>query len=387
MDELLITNAGVVAEHGAFDGWLQATDGRIAALGEGTPPPVNDHTRVLDLAGGTVAPGFVDVHVHGALGHETMDADPAGLRTMARFFARHGVTAFLPTTWTDTRARTLAALEAVADALGVVDGGAEILGAHLEGPYLSEDRCGAQDPAHIRPADPDELDAFLATGAPRLITIAPERAENLRAIRACVDAGVTASVGHTDARADQIAAAVTAGASHVTHLFNAMRPLHHRELDAVGAVLDEPRLRAEVICDLVHVHPGVLRLTALAKGIEGLVVMTDAVGPTGLDEGTYALGDRLVRQERGAMWLEDGTTLAGSALTFDRAVRNLASATGLGIEQLWPACSRNGAAAAGVADRKGRIAIGFDADLVVLDAELRVRATIVGGQLVHRSDD
>ena len=385
MNELLITNVRVLAEHGAIDGWLLVADGRIAAFGAGAPAPESLHADVLDLGGSTVAPGFIDVHVHGAVGHEAMDGDPAGLREMARFFAAHGVTSFLPTTWTDTRARTLDALGAIAETMGAVDGGAEILGAHMEGPYLADERCGAQDPAHIRTAAPDELDAFLATGAPRLMTIAPERVENLRAISACVDAGVTASLGHTDARPEQIADAVDRGASHVTHLFNAMRPLHHRELGAVGAILDEPRLRAEVICDLVHVHPAILRLALRAKGVDGLVVMTDAVGPTGLDEGTYPLGDRRVRHERGAMWLEDGTTLAGSALTFDRAVRNLASATGLTIEQLWPACSHNGAVAAGVEQRKGRIAVGFDADLVALDRELRVQATIVGGQLVHRA--
>ncbi len=384
MSELLLTDVRVLVADGEPDAWIHVVDGHIEATGTGTPPATGDDATVLSLPGHTVAPGFIDVHVHGALGHETMDADPVGLRAMARYFATRGVTSFLATTWTETRERTLTALEAVADTLGPVDGGAEILGAHLEGPYLTEGRCGAQDPAHIRMADPDELDAFLATGAARLMTIAPEFEENVRAIRRCVDAGVTASIGHTDARAHDVMTAADAGASHATHLFNAMRPLHHREPGTVGAILTEPRIRAEVICDLIHIHPEVLRLAMLAKTPAGLVVMTDAVGPTGLDDGAHRIGGRTVLHERGAVWLEDGTTLAGSALNFDVAVRNLVGATGVGIEQLWPACSRNGAQAAGVADRKGHIAPRMDADLVVLDADLQVEATIVGGDVVYR---
>lgn len=369
---------------GVVGGWLHASDGRIAAVGTGPPPTVSGTATVVNASGMTLVPGFIDVHVHGALGHETMDADPAGLRTMARFFAEHGVTSFLATTWTATRDRTLAALQAVREVMGPVTGGAQILGAHLEGPYLAVGRCGAQDPDHIRPANREELTAFLATGAARLMTIAPETEPNLEAIRACVGAGVTASIGHTDGTAADVAAAVAAGATHATHLFNAMSPFHHRKPGTVGAVLTAERIKAELICDLVHVHPGAMRLALRAKGVDGIVLMTDAVGPTGLDEGEYPFAGRRIRHERGAVWLADGTTLAGSALTFDRALRNLATVTGLGMEHLWPICSRNGAAAAGVADRKGTITTGYDADLVLLDDDLTVRCTVVGGDIVFR---
>lgn len=380
--ELLVIGDRILLPSGPVAGWVHATDGRIVGVGAGAAPAPPATATVLHANGLTVAPGFVDVHVHGALGHETMDADPAGLREMARFFARHGVTAFLATTWTATRDRTLAALEAVAEIMSPVDGGAQVLGAHLEGPYLAASRCGAQDPSHIREADAEELTAFLETGAARLVTMAPERGDNLAAVRRCVDAGVTVSIGHTDATVGDVAAAVRSGATHVTHLFNAMGPFHHRDPGTVGAVLTEAKLRAELICDGIHVDAGAVDLAVRAKGVGGIVVMTDAVGPTGLDEGSYPFAGRRILHERGAMWLEDGTTLAGSALTFDRAVRNLAAATALGIEQLWPACSHNGAVAAGVADRKGTIAPGYDADLVLLDPDLQVHTTIVTGQVV-----
>lgn len=385
--ELTVTGGRLLTATGTIErGWIAVVDGRIDALGPGDAPSdrTGSDTVVVDAAGATVAPGFIDVHVHGAVGHEAMDADPDGLRAMARFFAEHGVTSFLPTTWTASRDETRAALEAIAEARGTVPGGATILGAHMEGPYLSVDKCGAQDPAHIRPADATELQAFLDTGAVRLMTLAPEQAPNLTAVEMLTAHGVTASIGHTSATYADVLAAVGAGASHATHLFNAMTPLHHREPGAVGGVLALPELRAEVIPDNLHVHPAAMRVAWHAKGPNGLVVVTDALRPTGLAPGSYAIGDRTIRHERGAMWLEDGVTLAGSAITFDAAVRNLLTATGARIDDLWPACSRNAARSAGVDARKGSIEIGMDADLVVLDPDLHVSTTIVQGTVVYR---
>ena len=384
VSDLLITNATVLLEDGPLPGWLYATDGLIRAVGNGAPPPADgaDH---LDAAGGTLAPGFIDVHVHGAMGHETMDASPDGLHAMARFYAEHGVTAFLPTTWTASHEDTIAALQTVARTVGPVPGGARILGAHMEGPYLAAERCGAQDPAHIRPASSGELERFLDTGAVRLLTLAPEVEGNLDAVRRCREAGVTVSIGHTSAGHADVAAAGDAGATHATHLFNAMAPLHHRHPGTVGAILAEPRLRAELIADNVHVHPLVMRLALQLKTTTGLVLVTDAVRPTGLPDGMYPLpGGRRLRHEGGVMWLEDGETLAGSGLTLDRALRNLAAATQLGIEDLWRTASLNAATAIGVADTMGRIAEGCHADLVLLDDDLTVQATVVAGHVVHR---
>jgi N-acetylglucosamine-6-phosphate deacetylase len=202
MIDLLLTDARVVTPSAVLDrGWLAVADGRIAALGAaGEGAPRARRTEPLD--GAWLLPGFIDVHGHGAVGYDTMDADPDGLAAIAAHQARHGVTGFLPTTWTADHAATLAALEAVAEVVGRPWDGAEVLGAHMEGPYLAPRRCGAQDRRVIRPADPDEVAAYLGTGVVRLITLAPEIPANLELVRTCTAAGVTASIGHSDATYD-----------------------------------------------------------------------------------------------------------------------------------------------------------------------------------------
>lgn len=382
---LLVTDTRVLTPGGPLDGWLSVSGTRIAALGSGDPPAAGG-AEVVDGSGCTLAPGFVDVHVHGAVGHETMDADGEGLRAMARFFAGHGVTSFLPTTWTATREETTAALEAVAGAAGRVAGGARILGAHMEGPYLNAEKCGAQDTAVIRPANRAEARAFLDSGVVRLVALAPEIAENGWLIDECVTRGITVSAGHTAASYDEMTAAVRRGVRQATHLFNAMTGLHHREPGVVGAALTLPEVTCEVIADTVHVHPAALRVAYAAKGPGGLCLITDALRPTGLPPGDYRLGDRTVRHGGGAVRLPD-QTLAGSVLTLDTALRNYAAATGSGIAELWPALSANPARAAGVGDRTGTLEAGKDADLVLLDDDLQVTLTVAQGEVVHRRED
>ncbi len=385
MSSLLVADARVLTPTGTLPGgWIAVRDGRIAAIGPASTSPPSDLPERLTVDGAWVLPGFLDVHGHGAVGYDTMDADPAGLEAIAAHQARHGVTGFLPTTWTASHPATLAALETIAELRGRALPGAGVLGAHMEGPYLNPRRCGAQDQRDIRPADPDEVAAYLATGVVRLITLAPEIEENLALVHTCREAGVTASIGHSDATFEQVRAAVAAGVRHATHTGNAMRPLHHREPGTVGGVLDHPQVRAEVIADGVHVHPALLRLVHAVKGSDGLLLVTDAIGATGRPEGTFRIGGRTVEVRDGAVRLPDGA-LAGSVLTLDRALRTLVAATGLGLEQLWPTVSRTPARAIGVQDRKGSLIAGADADLVVLDDALEVLATIVGGRLVHRA--
>jgi N-acetylglucosamine-6-phosphate deacetylase len=383
MNDLLLVGARLLAPDGVLaDGWLAVADGRIAALGtRGAGLP--EAAEVIELRGAWLLPGFLDVHGHGAVGHDTMDADVDGLAAIAAHQARHGVTSFLPTTWTADHPTTLAALEAVAAVAGRRWDGAEVLGAHMEGPYLEPRRCGAQDRRAIRRADPTEVEAYLGTGVVRLITLAPEHPENLELVRTCRRVGVTTSIGHSDATFDQVEAAVEAGVTHATHTGNAMRPLHHREPGTVGGVLDHPAIAAEVIADGIHVHPALLRLVHRVKGVDGMVLVTDAMSATGLAEGTYTIGDRTVEVRDGAVRLPDGA-LAGSVLTMDRALRTLAAATGAGVAELWPVTSRTPARSIGVADRKGELREGMDADLVVLDEDLDVMLTIVGGRVVHR---
>lgn len=383
---LLLRGGRLVGPDAVVDrGWVAVSGGRIEALGAGEPEPaLADHRDVLDLDGAMVLPGFIDVHVHGAVGHEVMDGTVTGLADMSRFFATRGVTSFLATTWTAGTDETLAALAAVADATGSALPGAQLLGAHMEGPYLSLAKCGAHDPREVRPPDLDEARRFLAAGPVRLITLAPELARAHELVDLCLDNGVRASVGHTEASFEQVVDAASWGVRHLTHTFNAMPPMHHRDPGPVGAAIMLPELLAELIADNHHVHPAVMRAFLRAKGAEGLVLITDALRPTGLGDVEFSIGGHPARVEGGVVRLADGRT-AGSVLTMDRALRNLAAAGGHAPETLWRTASRNAAIAAGVDDRKGLLAPGFDADLVVVDAGVEVRATIVAGRLVYQA--
>jgi N-acetylglucosamine-6-phosphate deacetylase len=386
MTGLLVTNARVVGADSVLDpGWIATSARSIEALGGGSAPDgLVAGREVIDAGGASVLPGFVDVHVHGAVGHEVMDGDPAGLTAMSSFFAQHGVTSFLPTTWTAPAEETLRALRAVAEVAGEDLTGAQVLGAHMEGPYLSASRCGAQDPRSVRTPDLDEARRFFDTGVVRLITVAPELAGARDLVAFCLDRDVRVSLGHTDASYEQIADAVAWGARQVTHTFNAMPPLHHRHPGPVGAAMVLPELAAELIADTYHVHPVVLAAFLRAKGPEGVTLVTDALRPTGLDSGDFTIGGRPATVVDGVVRLMDGT-MAGSMLTMDAALRNLMRASGGTLEELWPTASRNGAVAAGAGDRKGSLAPGMDADLVVVGPDVDVRMTVVQGRVVHRA--
>ena len=384
MTGLLVTNARVVgAESVLVTGWVATSAGIIEALGAGSPDPALARGRdVLDAGGATVLPGFVDVHVHGAVGHEVMDGNAEGLTAMSAFFATHGVTSFLATTWTAPADETMRALNAVAEVVGKELPGARVLGAHMEGPYLSEARCGAQDPRSVRPPDLDEARRFLDTGVVRLMTVAPELARARDLIEACLERGARVSIGHTEATYEQVVEAVSWGARQVTHTFNAMPSLHHRRPGPVGAAMLLEELTAELIADNHHVHPVVLAAFLRAKGPDGVTLVTDALRPTGLESGDFTIGDRAAAVDEGVVRLRDGS-MAGSVITMDVALRNLIRASGSPLEELWPTASRNGAVAAGVGDRKGLIAPRMDADLVIVGNDVDVRTTIVGGRVVH----
>ncbi len=381
---LLITGARVLTPAGEWPrGWVLVEGRRIAAMGQGEPPPATDAGADVLAADGLVAmPGFIDLHIHGAVGVDVMDADRDGLARMARFLAGHGVTAFLPSTMTATGPHTERALEAVRAVAGPVDGGATILGSYLEGPYLNRARAGAQDPELIRPAHRAEATRLLDLDIIRVLVIAPEVEDNRWLITEAVARGLTVSAGHTDATYEQALRAVEDGVRHVTHAFNAMRPLSHREPGMLGAALVVPELRCELIADNIHVHPAAMRLLVKAKGPGGVVLVSDAMPATGLPEGAYTLGGRPAFSVDGAVRLADGT-LAGSVLTLDRALHNLQAATGRPLAELWPAASRNAAQGIGVDDVKGTLEPGKDADLVLLDPALRVMVTVAEGAVVH----
>lgn len=381
--DILIINADLVTpSHVISKGWLLIREGKIAALGAGEQPSI-EGAATLDAGGRTLLPGFIDVHVHGGAGCEAMDAEPDGLRKMAAYYAQHGVTSFLATTWTDSHDRIARALEAIAELIGPQPDGATLLGAHVEGPYLNPDRCGAQSTTHIRRATPDETLPLLDIGGIRLLALAPEYPENHWLIRECVRRGITVSAAHTAANYEQMQAAVQMGVRQTTHTFNAMTGLHHREPGTVGAALTLPELSCELIADTIHVHPAVMQILYAAKGRDGVILITDAIRGAGMPDGDYPIDDRVVHIMNGTARLSDGT-LAGSTLTMDRALYNLMQATSKPLAELWPTSSLNAARAIGVSARKGSLEIGKDADLVLVDDDINIQMTIAEGRVVFQ---
>lgn len=375
---LLIHNAHLPS---AQCGWLLTDGTQIAQMGAGDAPSI-EAAQVIDAQGGWLLPGFIDVHVHGSAGADAMDATPDALATMARFFATRGVTGFLATTMTHSEIAITAALQNAAACMGKIKGGATLLGVHLEGPYINLKVKGAQDGQYVRTADPAEYLHWLALNVIREVTVAPEFPENVGFIKACVERGINVSIGHTQATYEQVNAAIELGARHATHTFNAMTGLHHRNPGTVGGVMASELVTCEMISDTIHVHPAVMKILVRAKGVEGVAAITDAIRAAGMGDGVSELGGQTVTVKNGMATLADGT-LAGSVLTLDQGFRNVLAVTDLSPDQVWPMFSANAARQIGLGDRKGRLQVGYDADLVLLDADYQVRQTIVEGEIVY----
>jgi N-acetylglucosamine-6-phosphate deacetylase len=382
MSDDLVLVAGAVhtpAERLA-PGWVHVRGERIADAGAGEPPAAIDARVVRLTEGATVAPGFVDLHVHGGGGAQ-VGADAGAVADVACFHARHGTTTLLPTTVPGAEAALTDAVRAVAAvAADPPAGAARVLGSHLEGPFVSSARPGALELRQLRAPDRAELDRLLEAGggSVRAITVAPELDGAAALIAAAADAGLHVSLGHSDATYDEAMAGFAAGARAATHLFNAMRPLHHREPGIIGAALTSDAITVELIADGVHVHPAVIRLVHAAKGPRRVAVVTDAMMAAGLPDGEYALGDQPIAVVHGEARTASGS-LAGSTLTLDRAVRVCVEQAGVPLADALAMASATPAAALGL-DDTGRIAAGARADLVVLDAGLHAIGTMVAGR-------
>ena len=358
------------------DGWLAASAGRIAGIGTGTPPE-GEH---VDLAGALVVPGFIDTHCHGGGGGSFSSAESKEILRAIAAHRRHGTTTMLASLVSEP-IRALVDQQAALREL-VEDG--ELAGIHLEGPFIAEARCGAHDPAVLLEPDAAAVDALLRAGrgAVRMVTLAPELAGGVRAVRQLTEAGVIAAIGHTDATEEQIRPAIDAGATVGTHLFNGMRPLHHREPGPIGALLDDERVTVELICDLVHVHPTILRLAATYAGRGRTVLITDAMSATDAADGRYHLGRLEVDVRDGVATVAETGALAGSTLTMDAAFRNLVRGAGLGVLDAVRATSGRPAELLGIGDRTGSLRTGLAADLVVLDESLRPTRVLRNGEWV-----
>lgn len=375
------------------DGWLAVSGGIVTELGDGTPPEslFAGGADVVDADGQWLVPGFVDVHVHGADGAEVMDGTAEAIARIGRFHAKHGTTGWLPTTVVGPAAalqRALLAVAEVRDTPAAAEGGAAILGVHLEGPMISAKRIGAQNPAHRIDPDVPTMTQLLDTvpDLVRKVTIAPELAGADEVIRLLLTRNAIVSMGHTDASFSQAMHAIQQGASHATHLFNAMRGLHHRDGGTVGASLLSDNVVCEIIADGHHVDFDMLKLAYRLKGRDRLMLITDAIAAAGRPDGAYKLGGLDVTVKAGICLLQDGQTLAGSTLTMDAAVRNMANRVGVSLPDAVAMASAVPARELGLASRKGRIAVGYDADLVLLDESLQVKRTWISGKrlsLIH----
>lgn len=334
----------------------------------------------VDLAGHWLVPGFVDMHVHGGSGASYMSGDPEQALHAAAFHRAHGTTTTMASLVTAPHDELMRAVSQLA---GLVEDGA-LAGLHLEGPYLSRARCGAHDPDLLRDPDRAEVDALLKAGrgTVRMLTLAPELDGGVDLVRRLVDAGVLAAVGHTDGTHRETLAALAAGASVATHLFNAMRSVHHREPGPVTALLQDSDVVVELINDGVHLHPGIVNLAFQAAGSSRVAFITDAMSAAGMPDGTYPLGPMTTRVEGGIARLVDGDSIAGSTLTLDRALRTAVRENHLPMTDAVRALSTTPARALGLADRAGSIEVGKRADLVVLDADLRVTGVLWGGSWV-----
>ncbi len=356
------------------DGVVVVDDATVIAVGREEAIELPTQAREVAIDSGHLVPGFIDTHNHGAGGRDVMQAERDALEHVGLTLARFGTTAYYPTTVTAPTDKTMHAVEFLADYIaGGNFAGAEPLGIHMEGPFISKVRRGVHPPEHIVEPTLAAYKAYAqaASGRLSIMTIAPELAAAPELIREMFDTNVKASIGHTDADAAQALAAVDLGARQATHMFNAMRPFGHRDPGVIGAVLTDQRVRAELIADGIHVDPKAMEVLYRAKGAEGAVLISDGISAVGMPDGRYDIGLMTVDVADGTCMYEGKR--AGSVLTLDRAIRNMVELVGVPLPDAVAMATRNPAEMMGIADRKGSLQTGADADLVWLGDDLTVR--------------
>jgi N-acetylglucosamine-6-phosphate deacetylase len=381
----ILRGTAVLPDREVPDSLVLLQDGRVAYAGPRAEERVPAGARRVDASGLYVLPGLIDTHVHGTHGDDVMLHGAEGIRRVSARFPQYGTTAWLPSTISARHPELLRAVRWCVEARQNPADGAEIAGIHVEGPYINPKRKGAQPAEGIRDPDFDEVRELLeaAGGLVRVVTLAPELPGGLELIRLLVREGIIASMGHSDATYDQALAAIAAGATHATHLFNAMPPLHHRDPGLIAACLNEPEVLAEVIPDGVHLHPQTVRLALKVKGPDGALLITDAFSATGLPDGEHTLGPHRVFV-KGTLCTLEGGTIAGSILTMNRGVRNAMEFAGVSLVDAVRMASLVPARVAGCAARKGSLEAGKDADVTLLDPEFRCHATWVRGRLCYQ---
>ena len=374
-----IVNGIIVLKDGILEDHVLAFDNKICGIT--TKDQIPSDAEIIDAKGGYVAPGLVDIHIHGYLGEDTSDGSADGIRKMANGIMKNGVTSWCPTTMTVSMEEINAALETVRSLKpeSKTWDGAEILGVNLEGPYINPKKKGAQAEEHILRPDADFV--IKNSDVISVATVAPEMeggCEGIKKIRE--NCNVRVSVGHTDASFEDTMAGIDAGATHITHLFNAQTALHHRNPGVVGAALLRD-VYTELICDTFHVHKGLFELIARIKG-DKLVLITDCTRAGGMPDGEYTLGGQKIFVNGIECLLEDGT-IAGSVLKLNNAVRNVYNNTDMPVWSVFAAASLNPATAIGADDRKGSLDAGKDADIIITDSDFNILKTIIGGEIKY----
>ena len=364
---------------------LLVEDGVITSVGPLSQREIPKSHRILDLGDTTLAPGYIDMHIHGGAGRDVMDTALDALPAVERLLYSHGVTTYFPTTITAPVDRTLAALDHLAGAIEQARESKELrarpVGIHLEGPFISHLRRGVHPPADLQKPSLALFERLweASRGTVKVMTIAPELDGAREVISEATRRGVCVSMGHSDADLEQAQAGVAAGVRHATHTFNAMRPLEHRDPGILGEVLMDERVSAEIIADGIHVDPLIVRLFLRAKGAEGAILVTDATAATGMPNGRYRLGSLEVDVKDGKC-LRDGR-LAGSVLTMDKAVRNVVKFANWDLQHAVRLATINPARATGLSGAAGMLVAGAPADIVALNLAGEVVKTIVRGRV------